>query len=105
MNQSALRKTVLSALMLAAILWMNACGANPQGTYTDSSGAFKLELQSGGKATLTTMSGSTACIYKVEGKQLTAVCETQTLAFTIQDDGSLMPPAEAGIGPLKKAKP
>ena len=29
MNQSALRKTVLSALMLAAILWMNACACKP----------------------------------------------------------------------------
>jgi hypothetical protein len=109
MNQSALRKTVLSALILAAILCMNACsactGANLEGMYTDSSGAFKLELKSGGKATLTTMNSPTACTYKADGKQLTVVCENQTLAFTIQNDGSLMPPAEAGIGPLKKAKP
>jgi hypothetical protein len=109
MNQQALRNPVLSTLMLVAILWMNACSAcsssNLPGTYTDSSGAFKLELKSGEKATLTTMSGSTACTYKADGKQLTVVCETQTLAFTVQDDGSLMPPPEAGIGPLKKAKP
>jgi hypothetical protein len=87
---------------------MNACTGCPagslEGTYSDVSGAFKLELKSGGKATLTTLNSPTACTYKKDGKQLTVVCETQTLAFTVQDDGSLMPPPEAGIGPLKKGK-
>jgi len=107
MKQSILRRTVLSALILAAIL-LNACSACPpgnlQGTYTDASGAFKLELKSGGKATLTALNSPADCTYKKDGKQLTVVCETQTLAFTIQDDGSLMPPQESMIGPLKKSK-
>jgi hypothetical protein len=105
MNPSVPRKTIFSALILAAILYMNACTAGSlEGTYTDSSGAFKLELKSGGKATLTTMNNPTACTYKVDGKQLSVVCETQTLTFTVQNDGSLMPPADAQLGPLKKSK-
>jgi hypothetical protein len=52
MNQSALRKTVLSALMLAVVLGMNACGA-------------------------------TACTYKVEGKQLSVVCETVAVGIPV----------------------
>jgi hypothetical protein len=50
------------------------------------------------------MSDTTACTYKVDGKQLTVQCENQTLPFTIQDDGSLQPPAGSALGPLKKAK-
>lgn len=109
MNRFAWRKTMLNTVMLAAVLSIFGChsclGPNLQGTYTDASGAFKLELQSGGKATLTTLNSPTACTYKADGKQLTVLCENQTLPFTIQDDGSLMPPAEAQLGPLKKAKP
>jgi len=108
MKRPVMRATILSALILAVMLCMNACsactGSSLEGTYTDTTGGFKLELKSGGTATLTTMSGATACTYKVDGKQLTVVCENQTLPFTVQDDGSLMPPAEAQLGPLKKAK-
>lgn len=108
MKHSVFRRTVLSALILAAFLCMNACmgclPGNMEGTYADASGAFRLELKSGGKATLTTLNSPTACTYKKDGKQLTVVCETQTLAFTIQDDGSLLPPQESMIGPLKKGK-
>ena len=109
MNQPDLRKTTLSAVILTAILWFNACNActtpSLQGTYTDSTGGFKLELKSGGQASLTTLNNTTACTYKVDGKQLTVQCENQTLPFTVQDEGSLMPPAEAQLGPLKKTKP
>jgi hypothetical protein len=109
MNQIVLPKTTLSAVILAAILWFNACNActsvSLPGTYTDSTGGFKLELKSGGTASLTTLNNTTACTYKVDGKQLTVQCENQILPFTIQNDGSLMPPAEAQLGPLKKTKP
>jgi len=109
MNPSALPKTALGTLILAAILFMNACSActshSLEGTYTDSTGGFKVEIKSGGKAALTTLNNTTACTYRVEGKQLTVQCENQVLPFTIQDDGSLMPPAEAQLGPLKKTKP
>ena len=108
MNQPALRKSVLSVLILAVILCMNACsactGGNLEGTYADTSGAFKLELKSGGKATFTALNSPVACTYKKDGKQLTVVCENRVLAFTIQDDGSLLPPPESGLNPLKKSK-
>ena len=108
MQESVSRRTILSSLMLAAILCFNGCSActsaNLQGTYTDSSGTMKIELKSGGQATFTALNDTTACTYKTDGKQLTVSCENQTLPFTIQDDGSLMPPAGSQIGPLKKTK-
>ncbi len=108
MTHSVKRNAILVALALGAVLWLNACSActssDVAGTYADSSGTFKLELKSGGTASLTTMSDTTACTYKVDGKQLNVQCENQTLPFTIQDDGSLQPPAGSAIGPLKKAK-
>jgi len=108
MKRPVLRATILSALILAVMLCMNACNActahSLEGTYTDSSGAFKLELKSDGAANFTALNSTTACTYKVDGKQLTVTCENQTLPFTIQDDGSLAPPAESQWGPLKKAK-
>jgi hypothetical protein len=106
MNQYS--RTILGALLLATVLCLAACSASLgnhlEGKYSDTSGAFKLELRSAGKATLTTLNDTTACTYKVDGKQLTVQCENQTLPFAVQDDGSLMPPPEAQLGPLKKAK-
>lgn len=108
MIQSALRRTIFSAVILAAILCLNACssclGSHLEGKYSDASGAFKVELNSGGKATLTTLNSDTPCTYKVDGKQVTLQCENQILSFTVQDDGSLMPPPETQIGRLTKAK-
>lgn len=62
---------------------------------------------SGGKwqASLTTLNNTTACTYKVEGKQLAVQCENPTLPFTIQNDGSLAAPPEAQLGRLKKTHP
>jgi hypothetical protein len=105
MNQYDLSKTISSVVILAAILCLVACASTHlEGTYTDSTGAFKLELKGGGKATLTTLNSPTDCTYKVDGKQLTVQCENQTLPFTIQDDGSLAAPPEAHLEPLRKTK-
>jgi hypothetical protein len=108
MQESASRRTILSSLMLAAVLGLNGCSActsaNLQGTYTDSSGTMKIELKSGGQATFAALNDTTACTYKTDGKQLTVSCENQTLSFTIQDEGTLMPPVGSQIGPLKKTK-
>ena len=72
MNRHDLRKTIVSTLILAAILCLGACASSHlEGTYTDSTGAYKLELKGGGKATLTTLNNPTDCTYKVDGKQLT----------------------------------
>ena len=45
MNQPALRKTLLSATVLAVILWFNGCSActtgHLEGTYVDSDGSSR----------------------------------------------------------------
>jgi hypothetical protein len=108
MKQQVLIRTILGVMVLAAALSISACSSclpgNVEGTYSDVSGAFKVELKDGGKATLTTLNSPTPCTYVKDGKKLALTCENRVLSFTIQDDGSLMPPEEAGIGPLKKAK-
>jgi hypothetical protein len=108
MKQQVLVRTVLGTMVMAAALSMSACSSclpgNVEGTYSDVSGAFKVELKGGGKATFTTLNSPVDCTYVKDGKKLNLTCENRVLSFTIQDDGSLMPPQEAGIGPLKKAK-
>ena len=111
MNQATLRKTLPGAVILAAILWFNGCNActsgHLEGTYVDSDGVLKVELKSGGKATVTAvMSNSSAdCTYKVDGKQLEVNCGAQIYPFTIQSDGSLAAPPASQMGILKKVKP
>ena len=108
MEKHALRRAGFSGAILAAVLFLYGCTScfapNVKGHYADASGIFKLDLESGGKATLTTMNDSTACTYKVDGKQVAVTCENQMLNFTIQDDGSLAPPATSPLGPLRKVK-
>ena len=108
MGKTVLRRTLVSGMVLAATLFFYACtscfGPHVEGNYADASGGFKLELKSEGKATLTALNDTTACTYKVDGKQLTVTCENQVLNFNIQDDGSLAPPSMSLIGPLHKVK-
>jgi hypothetical protein len=110
MNRSGLRNTLLSALTLAAVLWLNACSActtsHLEGTYVDSDGVLKVELKSGGSATVTNVpsNSSADCTYKVDGKQVMVNCGAQIYPFTIQSDGSLAAPPESQMGILKKTK-
>lgn len=99
------RKNLLSTLLMLGVVvsWI-ACGKSVQGTYSDHAGAFVLELKSGGKATFTFAGEAMPCTYKAEGNQVTLHCATDTIVFTVHDDGSLTGPPGSFMGALRKTK-
>ena len=82
------------------------CGSSVTGTYADAGGTFGLDVQSGGKATMSFMGMSMPCTYTTSGKQLTLNCQGQPAneVFTVNSDGSLAPPPDTMIPVLKKTK-
>ena len=107
MSQSALRKGFFfSEMALAAliVLGASACGSKVQGTYSDASGAFILELTSGGDASFTFAGETQACSYKVDGNKLMLNCKGDKTVLTIHDDGSLTGPPGTFMPALRKSK-
>src|SRR5689334_506161 len=99
------RKNLLSAvLLLGLVVSWTACGKSVQGTYSDNAGAFVLELKSGGKASFTFAGETMPCTYKADGNQVALQCATDTIVFTIHDDGSLTGPPGSFMGALRKTK-
>ena len=77
-------------LLLVLVLSWSACGNKVQGTYSDMSGAFILEVRPGGEATFTFQ--GEPCTYTVDKNQLMLDCKGDKTVFTIHDDGSLTGP-------------
>jgi hypothetical protein len=82
------------------------CGSSVSGTYTDveGTGAFGLELKSGGAATLTFNGMSMMCTYSANGNSVSLSCPGQAgaLILTVQKDGTLTPPTGVFLPALKK---
>jgi hypothetical protein len=86
-------------------LCLAGCGATVAGnTYTGNGGVVQIEFKSGGKAYLSTGPVSTPCSYTESGKTVTLVCEGDSTAFTLDDDGSLIGPQGGLLGRLTKKK-
>ena len=96
------RSTLFIAVLAVAALW--GCGSSLTGTYTDGTGAFTLELKSGGAATFTFAGMPAMCTYKPNGNTIALMCEGQVgaLVLTVQNDGSLAGPPGTFMPPLKK---
>ena len=81
-----------SACLLLALAVISGCGSSSvHGTYSDPSGAWVLDLKSGGQATLTFYGDSRPCTYSVSGDQVAVTCkeDREKLNFTVHQDGSL----------------
>jgi len=64
-----------------------ACGSVVAGPGDDDA---KLDLKSGGEASLTVMGENDTCTYQRNGSTLTLTCPNQgSLEFTVHEDGSL----------------
>jgi hypothetical protein len=97
--RSCRRQSFTSAVVLASALLVAGCGgieaiysASPDG---DPNGPTKIELKSGGKATLTFMNQPAECTYTVDQKKITLDCKDgNPVALTLSDDGTtlIMPP-------------
>lgn len=105
MNSPRIRKALLIFVFAGAGLAVGCGGSNPDGQYKASDGSVSLDLH-GGKASLNfgpehidgayTVDGSKLTIRPVEGDT------SQTMAFTINKDGSLNAPQGAPFPRLEK---
>jgi hypothetical protein len=83
---------------------ITGCASGVQGTYTESGGNYKLELKSGGKASLTVARVTTPCTYNQSGPTITLTCEDydDSIILTVHDDGSLTSPPGSLLPTLQK---
>jgi hypothetical protein len=89
---------------LLATVVVNGCSSRVQGTYTDSTGAFVLDLKSGNRASFAFSGQPAACTYRPAGSRINLQCEGQAgnLVLTVQSDGSLTGPPGTDLPPLRK---
>jgi hypothetical protein len=91
--------------MLAVLaLGLVGCGSGVRGTYSDQTGAFVLDLKSGGKASFAIPGDAVSCNYRVDGESLTLDCpgDAGKLVFTIHGDGSMTGPRDSFMPALRK---
>lgn len=100
-----LRRAILSFAVFAVAI-LAGCGSSVTGTYIDSegTGAFMLELKSGGAATLTFNGMPLMCTYNASGNSVSLMCPGQAgpLTLTVQKDGTLAPPPGTFMPAFKK---
>ena len=80
------------------------CGSGVRGTYADQTGAFVLDLKTGGKASFSIPGDAVNCDYRVEGEQLTLSCpgDAGKLVLTMHGDGSITGARDSFMPPLRK---
>jgi len=102
-RRTKLLRAALAGTCLIAILCAVACGG-VQGTYSDTTGAMVLVLQSGGNATFTFAGQTGNCTYTTSGSTVSLQCPGQAGAvnFTLGSDGTLTGPPDSFFPPLKK---
>ena len=105
MKPAYCRMAALTAVAMFFILVLGSCTTDVQGSYADQSGTWKLELKSGGKATMTFSGQSGECTYTSTDKRVSLNCPGTTGAnFDIQKDGSLTGASDSMVPPLRKLK-
>lgn len=104
MKKLMFSNVVLVVGMILTLPAIGICGANMEGTYTNTGGMVTLDLKSGGKATFTLIGESTPCTYKVKDDKLLLDCTPQgeKVDFILHGDGSISGPGF--IGNMKKSK-
>ena len=102
MSNRAFGRIVLGAVIGWGSFVLGACGAGVSGTYTNTNGLVTLDLESGGKASLSMMGQNEQCNYSVEGKNLMLTCGGDKTVWGIHDDGSITGPGF--VGTLAKRK-
>jgi len=89
-------KTLVAFALLSATA---ACGASLDGKYEDRNGFMGIEFKSG-TAYVSTMGGTVATKYQIDGDKIVLSNEGGNLVLTRESDGSLDGP----MGKLVKAK-
>ena len=98
-----MRRLTLAVLALA-LGGLAACGSGVRGTYSDQSGAFVLDLKSGGKASFAIPGDAISCNYHVQGQNITLMCpgDGGKLDLTLHDDGSITGARDSFMPALRK---
>lgn len=98
------RANCYSLVALLATAVVGGCSSRVQGTYTDPTGAFVLQLKSGNNASFAFSGQVAPCTYQPAGSKITLQCEGQAggLVLTVQNDGSLVGPPGTFLPPLRK---
>lgn len=97
----------MTAAAAAALLCVGAagCGTNVKGhTYAGNGNIVTVEFQGGGKAYASMGPMTSSCTYTQSGKQVSLVCDGDTTALTIGDDGSLNGPPDGMLAHMTKVK-
>ena len=97
-------RSVAGVLLAGITFTLTACTPNVEGTYADPSGDIRIELKSGGQATVKFWTVGGPCTYEVKGKDVSLTCNGTTTHYTVKDDGSLAGPPVVGMPDLKKVK-
>jgi hypothetical protein len=101
MQRAILRRTIV---VTAVTLVVTACGG-VKGKYADASGAFVLDLKSGGQANFAIPNSETTCTYTTKGDQLSLTCKGDAsgpLTLTMHDDGSISGASDGFMPVLRK---
>jgi hypothetical protein len=96
----------LLLFVVAALSVTIACGGGVKGnTYVDNGNVVQIEFKSDGKAYMSMGPMTNTCTYTESGKNVTVSCGPgETLAFTVDDDGSLNGPPGGVVSRLTKKK-
>jgi hypothetical protein len=107
MNGKLQRTLLLVSVVAIAFLALNGCsGCNsgPIGKYQDANHIVTLQLDPGGKASISFGGLSMTATYTVEGNKITVDASGDKTVFTLNADGSLSGPPGGLIGKLEKVK-
>ncbi len=105
MNGKTLRTMLLVSTLAIVCITLNGCSScntGPVGKYQDANHIVTLQLDPGGKATISMGPLSTPATYTVDGNKITVDAQGDKTVFTVNADGSLEGPGM--IGKLVKAK-
>ncbi len=81
-------------LIVALCLFLSACGAKLNGTYSDAMGITSYKFESGGKVYVSAMGIESEWKYQVDGKRVKIEGAQGNIILTVMDDGSLQGPLD-----------
>lgn len=100
-----MKATTLRLLVaLLGVAAVQGCSSRVEGTYSDPTGAFVLQLKSGNSASFAFSGEAAPCTYQSSGGKVSLQCQGQAgpLVLTVQNDGSLAGPPGTFMPPLRK---
>jgi len=80
------------SLLIAACLFLTACGQKIDGTYSDEMGITEYNFKSGDKVYVSMMGNETELDYAIDDDKVKISGPQGNMIFTLNEDGSLQGP-------------